>query len=220
MANVNSNDDGKNGCFSQYVNFDQFLMQHNIGNSSSILNNQQSHGNDYQPLDSNNFNLTSYNNNSQWNNGMYNNGFNQHQASVVENSNLVATASEFVPQTPNVLPWNSSLTANADEFIPKNQHKSTEESIKDVHNKKQISKSSNESTTNTEILANTLNNTHISSDSSLKLNATGGAIKKIRNQNQRNDSIERDTNGKSYHFYIINIFKYFPFLHTRNRCTW
>lgn len=123
MAGHNPNDNQNQYFDNEYINFDQFLMQHNISNNAtfyeepslrypynvggSMRSNQLSHysGHDY-------------------------NGFYQPQmaapksdysnADFVHNSNLLPTAVEFVPTSSGThTNHNQSLHFNATEFVPK-----------------------------------------------------------------------------------------------------
>lgn len=190
-----SDENVNNSYFSQYVNFDQFLMQHNIGNSFSPFNQQTSatlsgsnghHTNNRSDMMQNNNN--SNNNNTQWQNGA-GSGFDQHrEPSRVLNSNLVATAAEFVPRTNR-----SSTSANAETFTPRNQQKvSTENNRNNEPNRNRGRREPNGPTTAaTDSLTNALSNARISEDGNNELKSSGGAIKKVRGQNQRNGSRER-----------------------------
>lgn len=126
-----------------YVNFDQFLMQHNFGgNSSQYYNNAPPSavnytypyqnlfiGDVYSPPNGDAYNLYPDGYQSQPSFGYY--------PELVQNSNLMATASEFVPTSmpaapslpvapslPTVpsfpAPGTSPLLASAVEFVPRN----------------------------------------------------------------------------------------------------
>lgn len=252
MANFNSNDPDKGGYFSEYVNFDQFLMQHNIGQTSPFYNPPQFYGAPY--YNTNNPYSLSFPANNGTNNGFMpqqqqsvfspSNGFN-----LAQNSNLLATASEFVPQQiPSIQsPTVSSLFASANEFIPKS-HSAFDDQSKSADNSSasstketkkpngghvldwksdkssRVSSSNNNNNNNTDCevkakaqsvdspskadaLLNALSKTRISDAADIEskpLDRSGGAIKKIRNQN-RYDSRESISNGKQTNE-IFNIF--------------
>lgn len=182
--------------FSQYVNFDQFLMQHNIGNSAMPFNQRSSGGvgnghhahsrTGTMPNDSNHNNGN--NNNTQWHNGI-GTGFDQYRESPrVASSNLVATAAEFVPRGNRC-----SSSANAEAFTPRGQHASAGEGNRNSEtNKGRWRREANATTAAaTETLTNALSNARISDGAGVELRSSGGAIKKVRDQNQRNDSGDR-----------------------------
>lgn len=125
--------ESKNNIFgNEYVNFDQFLMQHNFGgNSTQYYNNSPSTMNySYSTPYSNSSNGTLEENQSSYN--QYS-GFYQPQPqpgfdfnpNLVHNSNLMATANEFVPNfSPTTVaampaPGTSPLMANAVAFVPR-----------------------------------------------------------------------------------------------------
>lgn len=239
MANYNNNDRNKGGYFNQYVNFDQFLMQHNINNWSPPRGTQS--GNGFVPpsstfQSSNGGGRSSYHGSpfyfhpqsSNSNNvfsppplpSQFSSSSSPSSAAIgnwTQNSNLTATASEFIPQQISTVPSNLALTATASEFIPKNYQQS---GTKTASSKSSVSlataaavaaasfslsskvdssvspcdKSNGDRASNTEsVIAEALNNTHIADDKAL--NSSGGAIKKVRNQNYRNDSRDRHSNG-------------------------
>lgn len=216
MANYNSNDRNK-GYFDQYVNFDQFLMQHNM-NSWSPMHGQQQPS-DYGFLAQS---PTLYNSNSPYNsNGSPNEVFHQsasggfHMPNWQQSSNLTATASEFVPQQVSSNPSSSStLFATASEFFPRyqqgfdrparanpsNETKQANTISCDKDNKDSVApKVTDDSASKTDSVIEALSNTHISQGNrseSRPLNSSGGAIKKVRSQDYRNDSRDRHSNGK------------------------
>lgn len=214
MANYNRNRQANGGCFDQYINFDQFLMQHNIGSPSPF----------YSPRASD-FNHPTYNNqptgfNARPQNSGHHAQQQQQQQSTVANgnffptptdsfqsSNLLVTAPEFVPQKVT----NSNLAIDADEFVPnrtkthsnesraelKKSEPSKDDSVVATGNKKQSPRREHERDERiTESVIEKLNSTHIfdeQSGASTSLDTSGGAIKKIRNQ--RNNSRERQSTG-------------------------
>lgn len=201
MANYNKNRQANGGCFDQYINFDQFLMQHNIGNPSPFYGPQER-----------DVNYPSYNNPptgfnarpQQQQSTVANGNYHSTPANSLQNSNLLVTAPEFVPQQIN----NSNLTVDANEFVPNRSKshnnesravskKSEPSSIDDAvvamaGNKKQSPRHERIADSVIEIL----NNTHIfeeQSGANTSLDSSGGAIKKIRNQ--RNNSRDRQSTG-------------------------
>ena len=222
MANYNNNVRQKGGYFDQYVNFDQFLMQHNMNNWSASHGLPPS-GNGFAPTSayaspsSNTFQTFNGGGSNQYHGG----AFYFHPQSANANtvfspplpplsSNLTATASEFIPQQTT----NSALAATASEFIPRNQQNNVKQHTIDskpttvslataaaaaaasfsLASSVSCDKSKDDSSTNTESVIQTLTNTHISDDKTL--NSSGGAIKKVRSQDYRNDSRDRHSNGK------------------------
>lgn len=217
MANYNKNRQANGSCFDQYINFDQFLMQHNIGSPSPFYSPRVSDFN-YPTYDSQ---AMGFNPRSQIN-GHYTqqqqqqpqqqqkqqqstvaNGNFYPPADSLQNSNLLVTAPEFVPQkSPN-----SNLTVDANEFVPirskthnnesRAELKKSEPSKDDpivamAGNKKQSPRHERI----TDSVIEKLNNTHIfdeQSGASTSLDSSGGAIKKIRNQ--RNNSRDRQSTG-------------------------
>lgn len=221
MANYNNNERNKSGYFDQYVNFDQFLMQHNINNFSPLRSSQSGVG--FTPTNS-----EAVNSNSSFHSytaSGSNNAFYFHSQSNASsdfgtqnwmpNSNLTATANEFIPQQATNTSTSSSLLATASEFIPKNLLMAPDKSFKEISNceNKQTDTVSGESrkndrstvnaidfnTTKTESVIEALSNTHISDGDKTTANplsSSGGAIKKVRSQDYRNDSRDRHSNGK------------------------
>lgn len=207
MANLNNNDRNRGGYFDRYVNFDQFLMQHNINNCSPM--NGQSSGNGQSP--------NSYNSNSH---NSRNGGFNFNGESSgsrppnwAPSSNLTPTASEFVPQFTSNAASSSSLHASASEFVPRNYQGSDKKSPKNYtqreprqsntvscdKNDRKITKANDDTSSKTDSVIDALSKTHISERNhgeSRPLNSSGGAIKKVRSQDYRNDSRERHSNGE------------------------
>lgn len=220
MSNYNKNDRNKGGYFDQYVNFDQFLMQHNINNWSPLRSPQSSYG--FPPPPS----LDPFKNDSSFHshttpnsNGAFyfhpqsnvSSGFGPPNS--VQSSNLTATASEFIPQQATSTSNSSSLLATACEFIPKhllapdkplkelsnNETKRTDIVPCDIgRNSRAVSNATDDNTTKTESVIEKLSNTHISDGNKAEtntLNSSGGAIKKVRSQDYRNDSRDRHSNG-------------------------
>lgn len=196
MASFDGNDQNeRNGHFSEYVNFDQFLMQHNIGQTSPIYTNNPAF---YTP--SNVYSMPMFGQQQQI------------QAPVnVGHSNLVATANEFFPQantsTQSTTSSSAVLRPGVEEFVP-NKHStnfSGERNANTSHTNESKTSNNNGSgnagsngTNKVEkledkvhSLSNALGNTHIESK---PLDKSGGAIKKVRNQN-RYDSREFASNG-------------------------
>lgn len=206
MANYNANKQENGGCFNQYVNFDQFLMQHNIGNASPFYSPQQPFGypvyNNYQNSPQTGFNASASQQQQQQNgyhhqsNSPMANGNFYPSVDQIQNSNLVATASEFVPQkatTSESMPpkaTNSTLLASADEFIPKNKTNiDAEAATRSTGNKNRSPRNDG-----ADSVTDRLSRTHISDDAeNTSLNSSGGAIKKIRNT--RTDSGDRQSSG-------------------------
>lgn len=220
MANYNNNDRNKGGYFDQYVNFDQFLMQHNINNWSPLRGQQSGFGSvppNSEPHNSNSSFQSSYN--SPTPNGAFyfqsqaqsnaNSGFGT--SNRAQNSNLTATASEFIPQQTTNAPSGSSLLATASEFIPRNllgfdKPSNSNETVRTdtascdngKHNKI-ATNVTGDNASKTESVIEALSNTHISDGKSTEakeLNSSGGAIKKVRSQDYRNDSRDRHSNGE------------------------
>lgn len=208
MANYNKNRQANGGCFDQYINFDQFLMQHNIGNPSPFYGPQER-----------DVNYPSYNNPptgfnarpQQQQSTVANGNYYPPPTDLLQNSNLLVTAPEFVPQKIN----NSNLTVNADEFVPnrtkthnnqakaelKNSKPSKDDSVIAADNKKQSPRRERERDERIpESVIEKLNDTHIFDEQngaqSTSLDSSGGAIKKIRNQ--RNNSRDRHSTGSLF----------------------
>lgn len=222
MANYNNNDRNKGGYFDQYVNFDQFLMQHNINNWSPLRGQQSGFGSvppNSEPLTSNSSFQSSYN--SPTPNGAFyfrsqaqsnaNSGYGT--SNRAQNSNLTVTASEFIPQPqPSTAPSGSSLLATASEFIPRNLLGFDKPSISNEtrrtdtapcdnngKNNKIATNCTGDNASKTDSVIEALSNTHISDGKSTEakaLNSSGGAIKKVRSQDYRNDSRDRHSNGE------------------------
>lgn len=225
MANYNNNDRNKGGYFDQYVNFDQFLMQHNINNWAPSRGPPNATTNTFQTFNGggggNQYHGRPFYFHPQSANA--NNAFSPpppssaSSSNLVQNSNLTATASEFIPQQTSAVTSNSALAATASEFIPKNQqydvkqHKTESKSTVSLATAAAAAaasfslaptidlsvscdKSKGDSASNTESVIQALSNTHISDGKTL--NSSGGAIKKVRSQDYRNDSRERHSNGK------------------------
>lgn len=185
-----ANDENVNNShFNQYINFDQFLMQHNIGNSVSPLN-QRSVGNGGNASSRAATSHHNNNNNTQRRNGASPESEQSNDRARAVNSNLVATAAEFVPRTNRV---SSTLPVDAEEFIPRTQQKTAADTSRKSESKNYRGrKESNNTLANAaDSLANVLNATRISDSGNVELRSSGGAIKKVRNQNQRNDSNEK-----------------------------
>lgn len=217
MANYNNNDRNKGGYFDQYVNFDQFLMQHNINNWSPLRGQQPQSGYGFQsPSTYNNSNTPFHQQNSS--NGAFH--FQSHTDSPtgggfrppsdwIQSSNLTPTASEFVPQAIQSTSTSSTLLATASEFVPRIQHnfdrlptsdskQSNTVSCDMDKNERLATKATDENASKTDSVIEALSNTHISDgnkNESKPLNSSGGAIKKVRSQDYRNDSRERHSNG-------------------------
>lgn len=220
MANYNKNDRNKGGYFDQYVNFDQFLMQHNINNWSPLRSPQSGYG--FPSSSSDPFkNDSSFHSHAASNpNGAF---YFYPQSNVnsgigtpnhVQNSNLTATASEFIPQSSSSTSNSSSLLATACEFIPKhllapdkplkelsnNETKRTDTAPCDIGKSgRAASNTTDDNTTKTESVVEALSNTHISDGNKTDtntLNCSGGAIKKVRSQDYRIDSRDRHSNGE------------------------
>lgn len=222
MANYNKNDRNKGGYFDQYVNFDQFLMQHNINNWSP-LRGQQSYG--FQSP-------STYNSNTPFHQQNPSNGSFHFQSNAesptgggfrppqdwLQNSNLTATASEFVPQMAQNTANSSTLLATASEFVPRTQqnfdkpqppptttisdNKQSNTVLCDMGKNDRIAtKVTDEHASKTDSVIEALSNTHISDGNNIEskpLNSSGGAIKKVRSQDYRNDSRDRHSNGKCF----------------------
>lgn len=242
MANYNNNDRNKGGYFDQYVNFDQFLMQHNINNWSPSRGPPSGNGGFAPSAASNTF--QSYNGGSSSSSNPHHGGpFYFHQQSAnsnavfspptlqsspsanwLQNSNLTPTATEFIPQQTLASTNNSALAATASEFVPRKQ-KSDAKQQHSAESKPTVSlataaaaaaasfslaspnldlagpcdKSKGGSAPNqTEAVIQALSNTHISDGKAL--NSSGGAIKKVRSQDYRNDSRDRHPNGRLLNF--------------------
>lgn len=212
MANYNNNDRNKSGYFNQYVNFDQFLMQHNINNWSSHRGAQTT--NRFNQMDPHNSNSSFHPNVSSHNPPHTASGSYRPPADWLQSSNLTVNASEFVPQTAQSAASCSTLLATANEFIPRNNHgfdekpkkeSSTSENIQSNtvlcdmgKNDRVKTKKTDENAPKTDIVTQALNNTHISdgnTNDSISLSSSGGAIKKVRSQDYRNDSRDRHING-------------------------
>lgn len=104
------NNPNENNYFSnEYVNFNQFLMQHNLGGQNQPTNYDEPNmaQQPFQP------NVSGYD--SQGMQQVPSQNFNNE---LVLNSNLVPTANEFVPHFP-IAQINTNLLATASEFIPK-----------------------------------------------------------------------------------------------------
>lgn len=220
MENYNNrNDQNRGRYFDQYVNFDQFLMQHNINNWSPHRGTETT---------SNGLRQDQYNDNSHTtsngayhfqphHNHSYRNGGFRTPTNLMQSSNLTATASEFVPQTAQSTTNTSTLVATANVFVPKN----TQNFLKipngissiisdnkksdivscdmDKNGRMSTKESTNENASKTDCVIEALSNTHISDGTSIEsqpLNSSGGAIKKIRSQDYRNDSRDRHSNGE------------------------
>lgn len=198
--------ENKNNIFgNDYVNFDQFLMQHNFGgNSSQYYNNAPTNAMNYSYT-------TPYGNPSngthEQNLNAYNpyNDFYQPQSNcdfnpnLVQNSNLMATANAFVPNfapmTSSIpAPETSPLMANAMEFVPRNavfnEHANIPSTSTDGGHKfgSIVSSSNNRQKvpSDQDALMNAFRKTHM--DDSLTaatLTSAGGAIKKVKNGNSR-----------------------------------
>lgn len=230
MANYNNNERNKGGYFDQYVNFDQFLMQHNINNwspprvapsgngfTASPATFQSSNGSG-RPYHGSQFYFHPQSANA---NNVFSPSSSSSSSSVaanwIQNSNLTATASEFIPQQISTVPSNLALTATASEFIPKNPQSGTKKPSVSLAQAAAVAAaslslpppidssvscdknngSSNNDASNTEsVIAEALSNTHISDGKTM--NSSGGAIKKVRSQDYRNDSRDRHSNGKFY----------------------
>lgn len=228
MANYNNNNNNrsKKSYFDQYVNFDQFLTQHNINNWSPLRGPQSGYG-----LTPQNQNSDPFNSSFQPSNGVHSfqsrsesnasDGFNT--SSWVQNSTLTPTASEFIPQQTSSAsnPSSSSLLASATEFVPRSQKgfakpskeyakSDTKHTAESTCDKEKIDKIANkvtdENASKTDSVIEALCKTHISdgnnTDTKL-LNSSGGAIKKVRSQDYRNDSRDRHSNGESKFIYKI-----------------
>lgn len=220
MANYNNNDRNKGGYFDKYVNFDQFLMQHNVRGPQT--------GNSFMPPSYTATSAPPFNSNSAFQsygnpNGAFyfhpqpiaSAGFSSPVANWIQNSNLTPTANEFVPQHVTNTPSNSSLLATACEFIPRNllecdrppakmgpsseQKYASSTSADAVQCDISIKSDTASSASKTDSVIEALSNTHISdekqSTETKALNSSGGAIKKVRNQDYRSDSRDRHSNG-------------------------
>lgn len=222
MANYNKNDRNK-GYFDQYVNFDQFLMQHNINNWSPLRSPPsgfaQQHFNPY-----NNTPFHSYNDPMNTvqvhpNSGPSTSAGGAGSSNWVQNSNLTASATEFIPQQTSSTATNTfTLLATANEFVPRNQQgfdkmatnesKQSNSTLCDMGKNDTIApKVTDENTSKTNFVIEALNNTHISdgknTEESKTLNSSGGAIKKVRSQDYRNDSRERHPNGEFFNCIVF-----------------
>lgn len=224
MANFNQNDRNKGGYFDQYVNFDQFLMQNNINSWSPLRNPPSGFGLTPQQA-SNPYNNSPFHFQSDQNNAFQiqqnadsNAGAGFGSSNWTQNSNLTVTASEFIPQQPSCIANSSTLVATANEFVPRMQPFGLDKQSKELptneskqsntaltlcdmdKNDKIATKVTGENTSKTNFVIEALNNTHISdggkSSATKTLNTTGGAIKKIRSQDYRNDSRDRHSNGE------------------------
>lgn len=219
MANYNKNDRNKGGFFDQYVNFDQFLMQHNINSWSPLRSPPTGFG--FSAPNSDPFNNTPFHSHNDPNNvfPMQSNADSNASGSFgpsnwTQNSNLTATASEFIPQQTSGLPTSSTLLATANEFVPRNQYGFDKPSIELPPNQSKQSNTTfsdmdkndkvatkDENTSKTNFVIEALSNTHISDGNAGEtktLNSSGGAIKKVRSQDYRNDSRDRHSNGELY----------------------
>lgn len=194
MENCNNNKNRKGGYFDQYVNFDQFLMQHNINNWSphrGSENGGYGFGQDsYGASNSSSSHFQSHN-------GPSISGEYRPPSDWLQSSNLTPTAAEFVPQSA------STLVPTANEFVPRNSQKAKEATNKQSNtvvcdmdkNDRIAPKDENASKTDSVIEA--LSKTHISDSTTRPLNSSGGAIKKVRNQDYRDtDSRDRHSNGR------------------------
>lgn len=231
MANYNNNDRNKGGYFDQYVNFDQFLMQHNINNYSPSRGPPSGNGGFAPSAGTPSNTFQSHNGGG----GSSSSSNNQHHggpfyfspptpqsssANWIQNSNLTATATEFIPQQTLGITNNSALAATANEFVPrkqkgegKQQHSGESKPIVSLataaaaaaasfslaapnfDSSVSSDKSKGGSASNqTESVIEALSNTHISDGKAL--NSSGGAIKKVRSQDYRNDSRDRHPNGE------------------------
>lgn len=211
---ANNNERNRAGYFDRYVNFDQFLTQHNI-NWSPLHGQQSGHGfNGHSPSSYNNSNSSHNNPNGGFNFQAHRESSSNHQPNwCPPSSNLTASANEFVPQfTTNAGASSSTLLATASEFVPRNPHgfdKPSKDHMKseakqsntvscDKNDRKTI-KVNDDTTSKTDSVIEALNKTHLSERSrgeSRPLNSSGGAIKKVRSQDYRNDSRERHSNGE------------------------
>lgn len=211
--------ENKNNIFgNEYVNFDQFLMQHNFGgNSSQYYNNVPTAMNypSYPSLYTIPSNGTLEQNLDTYNpyNGLYQPSLPQpnfdfdFNPNLVHNSNLMATANEFVPHfaptSPSMpAPGTSPLMANAMEFVPRstafNESAATNVMAATSPNDGQtfggaVSKDSftgnnrhKQQQSNQDALMNALRKTHIEDSMTADALASGGgAIKKVKNGNSR-----------------------------------
>lgn len=209
MANYNANKQENGDCFNQYVNFNQFLMQHNIGNTSPFYSPQNvnfgysSYGN-YQ----NSQQIQPFNTNPQQqqqqqsspNGNYYPSSSSSSSLDVIQNSNLTVTATEFIPQKVT----QSNLIASADVFVPKsranNENTEAPESTNDSEatcSKKKPTRNEYDDRNGANSIADKLNKTHITDGRNngdrIALDSSGGAIKKVRNH--RNDSGDRQSIG-------------------------
>lgn len=214
--------ESKNNIFgNEYVNFDQFLMQHNFGgNSSQYYNNSPTTMNySYSTPYTNPSNGTHEQNQSSYNqySGFYQPqppaGF-DYNPNLVHNSNLMATANEFVPHfVPNTAaampaPGTSPLMANAVAFVPRssalNENPATlvmaSTSTNDGSASRPSGRGSMENFTsnnrpnvqsNQDALMNALRKTHLDDPLiAAAQSSAGGAIKKVKNGNSRDGKEE------------------------------
>lgn len=211
MANYNNNERSKGGYFDQYVNFDQFLMQHNINCWSPMRGSQYENGRMGQGASSFNSNQSFQPPNGAAFHPQSPSGFSAAGSSNwIQNSTLTATASEFIPHQAPHRSGNSPLLATASEFVPRAVHSDKPElSISetkqshanpcDTDRNRRTANKVNDIASNTESVIAALNQTHISepgTSASKPHNSTGGAIKKVRSQDYRNDSRDRISNGE------------------------
>lgn len=242
MANYNNNDRSKGGYFDQYVNFDQFLMQHNINNWSPSRGPPSGNAGFGPSAGTTSNTFQTYNGVGSSNSGNQHHGgtFYFHPQSAnsnavfsppplaqpssnwVQNSNLTATATEFIPQQTPAVANNSALAATASEFVPRKQKSDAKQkhageskptvslataaaaaaasfslASPNFDSSASCDKSKGDSASNqTESVIQALSNTHISDGKAL--NSSGGAIKKVRSQDYRNDSRDRHPNGELF----------------------
>lgn len=211
MAGYNPNDNKNEYFGNEYINFDQFLMQHNIGNANApqvfnpfIAPDFSSYYSAYNGL---------YPQPTALNDEYYN-------SDLAQNSNLVPTATEFIPNFPAPLLPSQPLLANATEFIPQNISYAETNRTNDVYdsnappdssgrndfffppddqshnNNRAMPELKYDESSKSETLLNAMRTTSIgnSSSSSSSLTKAGGAIKKVKDSNQTNSTRERNGN--------------------------
>lgn len=204
MAGYNPNEHPNSYFGNEYINFNQFLIQHNIAAANQFLDtdmsagatsNQQSHISNpmqyYRPGD--NYNPYGQFIEQQASTSVLLN--NTHfDAELAKNSNLLATANEFVPtQAPHSFPFANNYDMMQPSLLNYNFNRIHPDSMRSVDDKKDTTEEKivNESLADafdaTRIGENNINAVDTNANQMI-LNRAGGAIKKEKpNQNARND---------------------------------